>query len=47
MNSRWRKFVKHLGSYVIIIGMLALINLMTLSGKKENYGPGIAFISRK
>jgi len=32
MNSRWRKFVKHLGSYVIIIGMLALINLMTLSG---------------
>lgn len=32
MNSRWRKFVQHLGSYVIIIGMLAVINLITMSG---------------
>ncbi len=30
MNSKWRRFVRRLGKYVIIIGMLTLINLMTL-----------------
>jgi hypothetical protein len=49
MNGKWRGFLGHLGSYVIIISMLAIINLMTSDDypwflfPAAGWGAGLAF----
>lgn len=49
LNSKWRGFWRHLGTYVIVIGMLAMINLLTspdyfwFKWPALGWGVGLAF----
>jgi hypothetical protein len=43
LNPKWRGFFKHLGSYIIIIGMLAMINLITSPDSWWFYWPAMGW----
>ena len=49
LDPKWRDFLKHLGSYIIVIGMLTVINLMTSADSlwvvwpAMGWGIGLAF----